>query len=139
MDSRTAPTIIWLMIKQSKIDPFRKGAKLCLGQTESVVCPIKALLSYLTIQKNAPNPLLISESGASLTRAQFKTLLSATLKKAGLDDSKYNTHSFWIRAATFAKAVGISDVHIQLLGWWKSSAFQGYIKTLTHLLKELSN
>ena len=25
LDSRTAPTIIWLTIKQSKTDPFRKG------------------------------------------------------------------------------------------------------------------
>ena len=39
--------------------------------------------------KNAPGPLFISEIGSSLTRAQFKNLLSATLKKAGLDDLKY--------------------------------------------------
>ena len=95
----------------------------------------KAVLFYLAIRKNAPGPLFISESWASLTRAQLKTLLSATLKKVGLDDSKYSTHSFWIRAA---KAVGISDVHIHLLGQWKSSAFQGYIKTPTHVLTELS-
>ena len=138
LDSRTAPTIVWLTIKQSKTDPFRKGAKLCLGRTESAVCPIKALLSYLAIWKTAPGPLFISENGVPLTRAHFKTLLSATLKKAGLDDSKYNTHSFRIGAATSAKAVGISDMHIQLLGRWKSSAFQGYIKTPTHILTELS-
>ena len=138
LDSRTAPTIIWLTIKQLKTDPFSKGAKLCLGWTELAVCPIKALLSYLAIWKNAPGPLFISESGAPLTRVYFKTLLSATLKKAGLDDSKYNTHSFRIGAATSVKAVGISNVHIQLLGQWESSAFQGYIKTHTHVLTELS-
>ena len=121
LDSRTAPTIVWLTIKQSKTDPFRKGAKLCLGRTESAVCPIKALLSYLAIRKTAPGPLFISESGVPLTRAHFKTLLSATLKKAGLDDSKYNTHSFRIGAATSAKAVSISDMLIQVLGRWKSS------------------
>ena len=49
-------------------------------------------------------------------RAQFKTLLSTTLKKAGLDESKYNFHGFRIGAATSAKAAGISDMHIQLLG-----------------------
>jgi len=124
LDSRTALTIIWLTIKQSKTDPFWKGAKLCLGQTESVVCPIKALLSYQATRGSAPGPLFISEGRAPLTRAQFKSLLSATLKRAGLDDSKYNTHSFWIGATTSAKAVGISDVHIQLLEWWRSSAYQ---------------
>ena len=139
LDSRTNPTIIWLTIKQSKTDPFRKGARLCLGRTASVVCPIKALLPYLAIRGSAPGSLFNSESGAPLTRAQFKTLLSMTLKRAGLDDSKYNTHSFRIGAATSAKAVGISDVHIQLLGRWKSSAYQGYIKTPTHILRKLSN
>ena len=112
LDSMTASTIIWLMIKQSKSDPFHKGAELCLGRTELVVYPIKALLSYLAMWKNIPGSLLMSESGAPLTRAHFKTLLSATLKKGGLDDSKYNIHSFRIGDATFAKAVGISDVHI---------------------------
>ena len=138
LDSRTTPTIIWVTIKQSKTDPFRKGVRLCLGRTESVVCPIKALLPYLAIRGSAPGALFISERGAPLTRAQFKTLLSATLQKAGLDDSNYNTHSFRIGAATSAKAVGISDVHIQLLGRWRSSAYLGYIKTPTHTLTQLS-
>ena len=116
LDSRTTPTIIWLNIKQSKTDPFHKGAKLCLGRTESVVCPVKALLPYLAVRGSAPGPLFLLEDGVPLTRAHFKTLLSTTLKRAGLDDSKYNTHSFRIGAATSAKAVGIADVHIQMLG-----------------------
>lgn len=138
LDSRTTPTIVWLTIKQSKTDPFCKGVRLCLGRTGSVVCPVKALLPYLAIRGSAPGSLFISASGAPLTRAQFKAHLSATLQKAGLDDSKYNTHSFRIGAATSAKAVGISDVHIQLLGRWRSSAYLGYIKTPTHVLTQLS-
>ena len=78
-------------------------------------------------------PLFISESGAPLTWAHFKSLLSATLKKVGLDDSKCKTHSFSIGAAISAKAVGILDMYIQLLGQWKSSAFQGYVHQDTHL------
>ena len=89
LDSRTTPTIIWVTIKQLKTDPFRKGVRLCLGRIKSGVCPIKAKLPYLAIRGSAPGALFISESGAPLTRAQFKTLLSATLQKAGLDDSKY--------------------------------------------------
>ena len=82
--------------------------------------------------KSLLGPLFISESGAPLTWAHFKSLLSATLKKAGLDDSKFNTHIFSIGTAISAKAVGILDVYIQLLGQWKSSAFQGYIHQDTH-------
>lgn len=76
--------------------------------------------------------IVYSESRASLIRTQFKTLLSAT------QALKYNTHSFQIGAATSAKALGISDVYIKLLGWWRNSAYQGYIKTPTHVLTKLS-
>ena len=138
LDSRSNPTIIWLTIKQSKTDPFRMGVNLCLGITASVVCPVKAVLPYLAIRGSAPGPLFAFEDGTPLTRTQFKTLLSATLKLAGLDDSQYNTHSFRIGAATSAKMAGITDLHIQQLGRWKSSAYQGYIKTPTSVLKQLS-
>ena len=63
LDSRTTPTIIWVTIKQSKTDPFHKGVRLCLDRTESVVCPIKALLPYLAIRGSAPGALFISERG----------------------------------------------------------------------------
>ena len=138
LDSRTTPTIVWLMIKQSKTDLFRKGVKLCLGRTDAVVCPVKALLTYLAIRGNSPGCLFLFKDQTPLTRTRFKTLLSATLRTAGLDDTSYNTHSFRIGAATTAKAVGIADVHIQLLGRWRSSAYQGYIKTPTPLLQRLS-
>ena len=64
--------------------------------------------------------------------------MSATLKLAGLDDSQYNTHSFCIGAATSAKMAGITGLHIQQLSRWKSSAYQGYIRTPTPVLKQLS-
>ena len=137
LNNSMTPTIAWLTIKQSKTDPFRKGAKLCLSLTDSVVCPIKALLPYLALRGKGSGPLFILEDGSPLSRASFKSLLSATLKEAGLDDSKYNTHSFRIGAATSAKAAGISDAHIQLLGRWRSSAFQGYIRTPTQILTQL--
>ena len=138
LDSRSNPTIIWLTIKQSKTDPFRRGVKLCLGRTDSIVYPVKAILPYLAVRGSTPGPLFTLSDSTPLTRARFKTLLSATLKQAGLDDSKFNTHSFRIGAATSAKTAGIADVHIQMLGRWKSSAYQGYIRTPTPVLKQLS-
>jgi len=41
LDNRLTPTVVWLTIKQSKTDPFHKGAQLCLGLIGSVVCPVK--------------------------------------------------------------------------------------------------
>ena len=84
------------------------GIKLCLGCTESVVCPVKAVLPYLAIRGSTPGSLFSLEDGTPLTRVQFKTLLSATLKRAGLDNTKYNTHSFRIGAATSAKMAGLA-------------------------------
>ena len=138
LDSRSNPSAIWLTIKQSKTDPFRKGVRLCLGRTDSAVCPVKALLPYLAVRGSTPGPLFTLYDGKPLTRARFKTLLSTTLKQAGLDDRKFNTHSFRIGAATSAKAAGIADIHIQMLGRWKSSAYQSYIRTPTPVLKQLS-
>ena len=71
LDSRTTPTIICLNIKKSKTDPFHKGAKLCLGQTELVVCPIKALLPCLAVRGSAPGSLFLSEDWELLNRAHF--------------------------------------------------------------------
>ena len=120
LDSRVTPTIIWLTIKRSKTDPFRKGVRLCLGRKDSMICPVKAMLTHLAIRGKSPGSLFISKNITPLTRAQFKTLISKTLRTAGLNDSEYNTHSFRIGAATTTKAVGIVDAHIQLLGRWKS-------------------
>ena len=138
LDSRITPSIVWITIKQSKTDPFRRGVKLCLGRTDSVVCPVKALLNYLAIRGSSPGCLFILKDQTPLTRDRFKTFLSSTLRTAGLDDSNYNTHSFRIGAATTAKVVGIADVHIQLLGRWRSSAYQGYIRTPTSVLQKFS-
>jgi len=138
LDSRANPSIIWLNVKQSKTDPFHKGVKLCLGCTDSAVCPVKALLPYLAVHGSSPGRLFTLSDDTPLTRAGFKSLLSTALKQAGLDDTKFNTHSFCIGAATSAKAVGKADVHIQMLGRWKSSTYQGYIRTPTPVLKQLS-
>jgi len=87
LDNRSNPTIIWLMIKQSETDPFRMGVNLCLGRTASVVCLVKAVLPYLALRGRSPGPLFAFEDDTSLTRTRFKSLLSAMLKLAGLDDS----------------------------------------------------
>ena len=108
VDSRCNPTTMWVNIKQSKTDPFRAGVKLCLARTESPIYPIKAILPYLAIRGSSPGPLFIFSDGTYLTRSRFKSLLSATLKQSGLDDTRYNTHSFRIGATTSAKAAGIS-------------------------------
>lgn len=139
VDSRESPTMIQVMIKQSKTDPFRQGCRLCLGKTGKGVCPISAILPYLAIRGARYGPLFLTAEGTYLTRGIFASLLADTLQQAGVDSRGYNTHSFRIGAATTAKEKGISDVHIKMLGRWKSSAYQLYVKTPQEQLAKLSS
>ena len=68
------------------------------------------------------------EDGRLLTRARFVQAIRTGLKEAGIDDSKYCSHSFRIGAATTAAAVGIEDSVIKTLGRWESLAYLQYIK-----------
>ena len=138
IDSRTNPTTIQVTIKQSKTDPFRQGCKLCLGKTGADICPISAILPYLAIRGSGPGPLLILANGNHLTRQLFAARLSTVLEQAGINSKGYNTHSFRIGTATTAKEKGIADVHIKMLGRWKSSAYQLYIRTPQQELAKLS-
>ena len=45
-----------------------------------------------------------------------------------LNKQLYNTHSFRIGAAAFASLANLSDTQIQVLGRWRSNAFQRYIR-----------
>jgi len=65
---------------------------------------------------------------AYLTRAKFTDKLRVILKSAGIDDSKYASHSFQSGAATAAAEVSFPDVHIKMLGRWESEAYQVYVK-----------
>jgi len=48
VDNCDHPKLLKVTIKQSKADPYRKGVDLYLGATDGRLCPVKALLSYLT-------------------------------------------------------------------------------------------
>lgn len=138
IDCKESPAMVQITIKQSKTDPFRQGVQICLGKTDKDICPISALLPYLAARGSCPGPLFIQADGAYLTRQHFTSLLTSTLQRAGIDDKRYTTHSFRIGAATSAKDAGISDVHIKMLGRWKSNAYQLYVRTPRNQLAKLS-
>jgi len=130
VDNRDHPQLLKVTIKQSKTDPFRKGVDLYLGATDGRLCPVKALLPYLAIRPEHSNsPIFIFKDGRPLTRQRFSHLLNTLLSRLGYDSTLYNTHSFRIGAATTARQANIPDSSIQMLGRWKSNAYQSYIKT----------
>jgi hypothetical protein len=128
LDNHTAPSMARLCIKQSKTDPFRQGVEVFLGKTGSEVCPIQALVHYIGVRSPLQGPLFILQSGAPLTRPYLVSQLQAALRRAGIEDSRFNGHSFRIGAATTAAQQVLEDSLIQTLGRWRSDAYKIYIK-----------
>ena len=80
-------------------------------------------MAYLARRSAAPGLLFIREDGSPLSRSWLVRAVRENLTEAGLDVMGYSGHSFRIGAATAAAQAGLSVSVIQLLGWWKSSAF----------------
>ena len=128
LDSHTHPTLVRLKIKQSKTDPFRQGVDVFLGRTDTPLCPVEALIQYLGVRSPTPGPLFVLSTGSPLSRSHLVANLHTALRQAGLDESRYNGHSFRIGAATTAAQQGLEDSLIQTLGRWRSEAYKIYIK-----------
>ena len=71
VDNRAKPRMLKVIIKQSKTDPFRQGVTLCLGKTDSQLCPVDALLPYMAVRGNQEGPLFIMADGRRLTHQLF--------------------------------------------------------------------
>ena len=138
VDSMTAPSCIRLRIKVSKTDPFRKGCFVYLGRGHSPLCPIEALLAYLSVRGGSPGPLFRLQSGQPLTRDLLTRWLRDTLALARIPGN-FSSHSFRIGAATVAARNGVPDHLIQTLGRWSSNAYQGYIRTPVDVLASASS
>ena len=89
---------------------------LFVGKSHTDICPVAALLNYLLVRGKKPGPLFLFQDGKYLTRERLVIALRDVLDKAGLDASKYCSHSFRIGAATTAASKGIEDAIIKTLG-----------------------
>ncbi len=128
VDDPVQPRVVKIFIKQSKTDPFRKGIHLFLGRTQSDICPVKALVNYLVARGKKDGPLFVFPNGDFLTRQRLVSGVRETIKKAGLDPTKYCGHSFRIVAATAAARNGLEDSVIKTLGRWRSLAYLEYVQ-----------
>lgn len=137
VDQRVNPSQIQVNIKVSKTDPFRHGCVIALGQGRSPLCPVEAVLSYLSIRGGASGPLFVRTNGVPLTRAYFTERLRGLLNTSGIA-GRYSSHSFRIGAATSAALAGVPEHMIQTLGRWTSSAYLTYIRTPRSLLSEFT-
>ena len=134
VDNLAAPSVMRVSIKQSKTDQYCQGVDLFLGKTATDLCPVTALLNYLVVR----GPLFQYKDVQSLTRQCFKETVKAALQQAGVEQAKYNGHSFRKGAATTTAARGLEDSIIKTLGRWRSLAYLCYVQILRDQLASYS-
>ena len=115
-------------LKQSKCDQFGAGVDIVIGRTGCALCPVAALLAYISIRQDRPGAFFLKLDGQPITKAWFVCRIRAILTVLGFPQHEYAGHSFRIGAATSAALAGIEDSTIQALGRWQSAAFLQYIR-----------
>ena len=138
VDSITNPQMFKIRMKSSKTDPFRTGIDIFIGQIDCPLCPVAAMLTYLSYRKSSPGPLFKFKDGIPLTSFKFVEAVKRALEIAGVDSSQYAGHSFRSGTATTAASQGIGDSTIMMLGRWRSSTYQRYIRMLREQLVAIS-
>ena len=78
------PSVLHLTVKQSKMDPFRKGVDLIVGKTGSSLCQVAAVLSYLCVRGMSDGPLFKFADGRVLIRQCFVSAVREGLDKAAV-------------------------------------------------------
>ena len=127
LDDKRNPSMVRVTVKQSKMDPFRKGVDLFIRRTGMDLCPVAVLLDHLSVRESGPGPHFVFTDERTLSRQRFIDRVKEGLVKAGVDQKKYCGHSFRIGAATTAAANGVEDCIIKTLGWWESLAYLRYV------------
>ena len=123
-----------VIIRASKTDQHAQGHQVVIPATNRSVCAVKACRKFFAILSSLnPEldeiPLLQFSNKQFLTRSSFQKHLRSFLR--GIPDSRrYSTHSFRIGAATAAAQKGHEADSIKRAGRWKSTAYQGYIRTV---------
>jgi len=138
VDDHRSPSMVKIHLRRFKTDQFGRGVDVYMGSTGDALCPVAALLAYLAVRGGEYGPLFRLKDGRSLTREIFTNKVRAALSVLGYDSSVYAGHSFRIGAATTAAEQGIEDSVIKMLGRWKSSAYQLYVRTPREVLSSIS-
>lgn len=103
-----------LKIPASKTDPFREGVTITIASTDDDGCPLASLQRLFITERRLKSAPLFDVNG-SFNRDWVINRLRVSIQQVGLD-GKYSGHSFRRGAATSARAAGLADDEIQLLG-----------------------
>ena len=109
-----------------------------MGHTGSSLCPVAAILSFITFRGDSPGPFFIDSDKRPFTKSQFISEIRSVLNMVGLPQHHYAGHRVRIGVATSAALAGVEDSTIQALGCWHSAAFLQYICMPREQLASLS-
>ena len=126
-------SIMFVLIRASKTDPFRSGCVVRVAAIDDSLCPVRAMSGYLSAHPTHSGPLFVLSASQFLLRQDMVLLLRRCLSHV----SNINTHSFRIGGASTAALAGISDSHIQILGRWSSDAYRRYLHISDTLVGQL--
>ena len=110
IDSRRNPQVLIVFLRRSKTDQFGAGSYIYLGQTGTTLCPVAAVLAYLSIPPSTPGPLFIFCDGMPLSRTQLISHLRDALSQVGANFTNFSGHSFRIGAASTQQQL-LSAIH----------------------------
>ena len=129
VDDTSNPSIIKVHLKRSKCDQLQRGVDVCLGRVGGDLCPVAAVMLYVSRRGPVPGCFFLFGDGSPLTKARFVGRIREALRVAGVPAEGYSGHSFRIGAATTAALAGVEDSAIRMLGRWNSDAFRSYVHT----------
>ena len=141
-DFRFFPWGAIVLVRWSKTIQFRER---CISiplprLSGSPLCPVSAILHAFSFTRTAPPTsqalcwvLPRSLQFRCFTYPFFMSKFKGILDKAGVDSSKYGSHSFRRGGASFAFEAGVPLELIKVMGDWKSDAVLLYLTVPLHL------
>ena len=129
LDNTTDPQFLEVTIKVSKMGPFRQGVQVYLGRTNTDLCPVAVVLSYMVYRRTDSGPFFRYTRIRALTRERFVGDVRSALQAAGIDSERNSRHRFRIGAASTATRCRLQHSLIKTLGQWERMAYSLYIRT----------
>ena len=102
VDIQVNPSMVHIHLKKSKCDQFGAGVGIILGHSGKDLCPVSALLSFISARGSTPGPFFLDSGRKPIIKPWFVEKIRECLNRAGLPQHQYAGHSFRIGAATTA-------------------------------------
>ena len=102
-----------MFLKMSKMDQYGRGVEVFMAATNNDLCPVRAVLTYVTLRGTRPGAFFCAIRGSPMTKSRFVEMVRSVLLRDGVLIAGYSGHSFRIGAATVAAQAGFPDSAIQ--------------------------